>query len=63
MPTLQKPEDTLMSYLPGIAAPAVLSAVLILGSKNRRLTMAWTRPTLREICVGLEINGYFTARI
>jgi len=25
--------------------------------------MAWTRPTLRRICIGLEINGYFTATI
>jgi coenzyme PQQ precursor peptide PqqA len=22
------------------------------------LTMAWTTPTLVEICIGLEINGY-----
>ena len=21
--------------------------------------MAWTRPKLREICIGMEINGYF----
>ncbi|MBV8398633.1 MAG: pyrroloquinoline quinone precursor peptide PqqA, partial [Acetobacteraceae bacterium] len=20
--------------------------------------MAWTRPTIREICIGMEINGY-----
>jgi coenzyme PQQ precursor peptide PqqA len=25
--------------------------------------MAWTRPKLREICVGLEINGYFTGKM
>jgi coenzyme PQQ precursor peptide PqqA len=24
-------------------------------------TMAWTTPTLIEICVGLEINGYLPA--
>ena len=24
-------------------------------------TMAWTTPTLTEICVGLEINGYLPA--
>jgi coenzyme PQQ precursor peptide PqqA len=24
-------------------------------------TMAWTTPTLVEICVGLEINGYLPA--
>jgi coenzyme PQQ precursor peptide PqqA len=26
-------------------------------------TMAWTTPTLVEICVGLEINGYLPAEI
>jgi len=25
--------------------------------------MAWTRPTLREICIGMEINGYFAGKI
>ncbi|HEV3373748.1 MAG TPA: pyrroloquinoline quinone precursor peptide PqqA [Xanthobacteraceae bacterium] len=24
-------------------------------------TMAWTTPTLIEICIGLEINGYLPA--
>jgi len=24
--------------------------------------MAWSRPTLREICIGMEINGYFAAK-
>jgi len=23
--------------------------------------MAWTRPKLREICIGMEINGYLPA--
>jgi coenzyme PQQ precursor peptide PqqA len=35
-----------------------------LGSSNdsQRITiMAWTTPTLVEICVGLEINGYLPA--
>ena len=26
-----------------------------------RTTMAWTTPTLVEICIGLEINGYMPA--
>ena len=26
-------------------------------------TMAWTRPTIREICIGMEINGYLPAEI
>jgi len=28
---------------------------------ERETTMAWTTPTLVEICVGLEINGYMPA--
>jgi coenzyme PQQ precursor peptide PqqA len=27
----------------------------------RGRTMAWTTPTLVEICIGLEINGYLPA--
>jgi coenzyme PQQ precursor peptide PqqA len=30
---------------------------------KRNTTMAWTTPTLVEICVGLEINGYLPAEI
>jgi coenzyme PQQ precursor peptide PqqA len=26
-------------------------------------TMAWTTPTLVEICIGLEINGYLPAEL
>jgi coenzyme PQQ precursor peptide PqqA len=29
--------------------------------KNEEETMAWTTPTLVEICIGLEINGYLPA--
>jgi coenzyme PQQ precursor peptide PqqA len=25
------------------------------------LSMAWTMPTIVEICIGLEINGYLPA--
>jgi len=25
--------------------------------------MAWTTPTLLEICIGLEINGYLPAEL
>lgn len=28
---------------------------------KKEMTMAWTTPTLVEICVGLEINGYLPA--
>jgi len=27
----------------------------------RRIAMTWTTPTLVEICIGLEINGYLPA--
>ncbi|MDE2515457.1 MAG: pyrroloquinoline quinone precursor peptide PqqA [Rhodospirillales bacterium] len=27
----------------------------------QEMAMAWTRPKLREICVGMEINGYLPA--
>jgi coenzyme PQQ precursor peptide PqqA len=37
-----------------------LSAGPLLG-KTRGSAMAWTTPTLVEICIGLEINGYLPA--
>jgi len=30
---------------------------------TRKYVMAWTRPKLHEICIGLEINGYLPAEI
>jgi coenzyme PQQ precursor peptide PqqA len=35
--------------------------VLAEREETRRDRMAWTRPKLREICIGMEINGYFAA--
>ena len=29
-----------------------------IGTPERTAEMAWTTPTLVEICIGLEINGY-----
>jgi coenzyme PQQ precursor peptide PqqA len=29
----------------------------------RKTIMAWTTPTLVEICLGLEINGYLPAEL
>jgi coenzyme PQQ precursor peptide PqqA len=29
--------------------------------RKKETTMAWTTPTLVEICIGLEINGYLPA--
>jgi coenzyme PQQ precursor peptide PqqA len=31
--------------------------------RRRNVAMAWTTPTLVEICIGLEINGYLPAEI
>ena len=28
------------------------------GSQSNEVTMAWSTPTLTEIAIGLEINGY-----
>ena len=40
----------------------VLSAHAGTEAGNRKETkMAWTTPTLVEICIGLEINGYLPA--
>jgi coenzyme PQQ precursor peptide PqqA len=34
---------------------------LVTNASQRICIMAWTTPTLVEICVGLEINGYLPA--
>jgi coenzyme PQQ precursor peptide PqqA len=49
--------------------PAVGFTLLLFGARihpgarqrERETTMAWTTPTLVEICIGLEINGYLPA--
>jgi coenzyme PQQ precursor peptide PqqA len=51
-----------MRYSPWTIAPSGYSVVCILALKRRR-DMAWTRPKLREICIGLEINGYLPAKL
>jgi coenzyme PQQ precursor peptide PqqA len=30
---------------------------------NKNEKMTWTTPTLVEICIGLEINGYLPAEL
>jgi len=45
--------------LPVLRAPA--RAANVPATERRRCTMAWTTPTLVEICIGLEINGYLPA--
>jgi coenzyme PQQ precursor peptide PqqA len=37
--------------------------VLAEREETRRDPMAWTRPKLREICIGMEINGYFAGTL
>jgi len=46
--------------LAGIVLIAV-GAWLLLAHKEKETTMSWTTPTLVEICIGLEINGYLPA--
>jgi coenzyme PQQ precursor peptide PqqA len=37
------------------------AAELATARHGKELIMAWTTPTLVEICIGLEINGYLPA--
>jgi coenzyme PQQ precursor peptide PqqA len=36
----------------------IVTLALICITRTGRMIMAWTTPTLVEICIGLEINGY-----
>jgi coenzyme PQQ precursor peptide PqqA len=41
---------------------AIVGPPFAFGAKTREETaMSWTTPTLVEICLGLEINGYLPA--
>jgi coenzyme PQQ precursor peptide PqqA len=40
---------------------AVMQFRLLAHIKRRETPMYWTTPTLVEICIGLEINGYLPA--
>src|SRR5438132_8894831 len=40
------------------SAPALIDMRPSHGAQGKETTMAWTTPTLVEICLGLEINGY-----
>ena len=50
-----------MSY--GCARAFLRPRILMpsISRQRRRCAMAWTTPTLVEICIGLEINGYLPA--
>jgi coenzyme PQQ precursor peptide PqqA len=39
-------------------APPIISPSNL---EREEIPMAWTTPTLVEICIGLEINGYLPA--
>jgi coenzyme PQQ precursor peptide PqqA len=45
----------------GLRGGVPRSNLLPLWSAKERRPMAWTTPTLIEICIGLEINGYLPA--
>jgi coenzyme PQQ precursor peptide PqqA len=47
------------TYFSGLRGSASKSVALL--DMKRETTMAWTTPTLVEICIGLEINGYLPA--
>jgi coenzyme PQQ precursor peptide PqqA len=51
------------AFFCAIAACARAQADLAYWGENKlgKNTMAWTTPTLVEICIGLEINGYLPA--
>jgi coenzyme PQQ precursor peptide PqqA len=47
----------------GRAVPLAQSGVVERLVHYRRIRMTWTTPTLIEICIGLEINGYLPAEL
>jgi len=47
--------------LPWGNGPGAFGVKLVTNDSQRICIMAWTTPTLVEICVGLEINGYLPA--
>jgi len=56
IPILQNP-DPLAALFPR----AKLGRNRRLNKRSKGNAMAWTTPTLVEICIGLEINGYLPA--
>ena len=41
--------------------PRYPDGIMRVDAPMKEKTMAWTTPTLVEICIGLEINGYLPA--
>jgi coenzyme PQQ precursor peptide PqqA len=46
----------------GVRAPTRARHATV-SQNHKETTMVWTRPILREICIGMEINGYLAARM
>ena len=51
----------LESRTPAVLRSDVTSHRLVVIMERRETRMYWTTPTLVEICIGLEINGYLPA--
>src|SRR5262245_52770672 len=45
----------------GVALDTEVDLCRVLNTDQGERPMAWTTPTLVEVCVGLEINGYLPA--
>ena len=53
----------LVAWLEKIELRARFPRTRISVTLRRRITVRWSKPKVREICVGLEINDYFPAEI
>ena len=49
------------SRTPAVLRSDVTYLTLVVMMERRETRMSWTTPTLVEICIGLEINGYLPA--
>jgi len=56
--TRGRPRAVLLQTCDRLGAGACLQ-----NDKSEEIAMAWTRPKLREICIGMEINGYFAGTL
>jgi coenzyme PQQ precursor peptide PqqA len=66
LPRAEEPDDCCDRQALAVARAPILDYPLITccfwaGTKKLEEIMAWTTPTLVEICIGLEINGYLPA--
>ena len=62
--TRGRPQAVLLHTCHRLDAGALLQNTALLQNIDSEETeMAWTRPKLREICIGMEINGYFAGTL